>query len=215
MGVRTGLDESLAFTALLELDPEGFGKLGMADAAKMRQELQDAYYASDSTNLFSYARVWLAGRQEASAAPEDALDRDPAIGPVRDLERGSVPPMVTGRTVGDAHHPRPERDGQVKMAGTGGLAPATGPEPLTEEQLSAAAQREARIITLGGRTGRLTGYKTREGDPYVSFDSGQEYAIPPHRIAGVVSTAEEDAAFVNQREAERYGGNQEQAQRQG
>jgi hypothetical protein len=48
---------------------------------------------------------------------------------------------------------------------------------VTEAQVSEAAQREARITTTGGRTGKLTGYKDQKANPYVAFDDGSEYAI--------------------------------------
>jgi hypothetical protein len=49
---------------------------------------------------------------------------------------------------------------------------------VSEAQVSEAAQREARITTVGGHTGTLTGYRSLQGDPYVRFDSnGSEYAV--------------------------------------
>jgi hypothetical protein len=52
----------------------------------------------------------------------------------------------------------------------------------SEAEISAAAQREARVTTMGGRTGTLTGYKDQKGNPYVAFDGGSEYAIRPDAI---------------------------------
>ncbi len=58
MGKPSPIDETLAFTALLELDPD-FGKLTMAEAATMRDRLQNDFYASDASNLFDYAKGWV------------------------------------------------------------------------------------------------------------------------------------------------------------
>lgn len=66
MGQRTGLDETLAFTALLELDPEGFGKLGDPEATAMRQQLQEDFYASPAKNIYEYTKGWLAARETAA-----------------------------------------------------------------------------------------------------------------------------------------------------
>jgi hypothetical protein len=55
----TDLDPSLAFTALLELDPE-FGKLAVEDGHKRQQQLLAAWYAQgDIRNLMDFTRAWL------------------------------------------------------------------------------------------------------------------------------------------------------------
>jgi hypothetical protein len=57
----TDLDPSLAFTALLELDP-GFGKNNVEQGAVRRQQLLEAYHAQDEVrNLWDFTKLWLAG----------------------------------------------------------------------------------------------------------------------------------------------------------
>lgn len=72
MGQRTPMDETLAFTALLELDPGGFGKLSMHDATAMRRQVQEDFYASDAKNMFEYTKGWLAAREIAAQASAEA-----------------------------------------------------------------------------------------------------------------------------------------------
>jgi len=73
-GESLRLDESLAFTALLELDPEGFGKLGQDEGTAMRRELQEDFYASDAKNMYEYTKEWLAARELAAQAPAGQWD---------------------------------------------------------------------------------------------------------------------------------------------
>jgi hypothetical protein len=54
------IDPSLAYTALLELDPE-FGKRTVAEGAARRAKLLTAYYAQDTVrNLWDFTPQWLA-----------------------------------------------------------------------------------------------------------------------------------------------------------
>jgi hypothetical protein len=57
--IPTNLDPSLAFTALLEMDPEMRGRTS-AEGAAVRRELLDAYYAQDAVrNLWDFTRWYL------------------------------------------------------------------------------------------------------------------------------------------------------------
>jgi hypothetical protein len=58
----TDLDPSLAFTALLDLDPS-YGKLDHVAAADERSALLDAWYHQVAIrNMHAFARQWLQGR---------------------------------------------------------------------------------------------------------------------------------------------------------
>jgi hypothetical protein len=71
MATRTPIDRSLAFTALLELDPEGFGKSGPEGGQTITTFLKD-WYASDAKDMYAYCKEWLAGRQEAAKGQTEA-----------------------------------------------------------------------------------------------------------------------------------------------
>jgi hypothetical protein len=59
---RNPLDRSAAFTALLELDPEGFGKSSDPDSTKTITTFLDDFYQSGATNMYAYCREWLDDR---------------------------------------------------------------------------------------------------------------------------------------------------------
>jgi hypothetical protein len=72
---RYPLDRSAAFTALLELDRDGFGKQDMEASGKAIDEFLESWYASDSKDMYKHAQTWLAERQEAAGhAPERQRD---------------------------------------------------------------------------------------------------------------------------------------------
>jgi hypothetical protein len=59
-----GIDPSLAFTALMQLDPE-FRSRTAEEGARVRRELLEAYYAQEETrNLWDFTPAWLARRAE-------------------------------------------------------------------------------------------------------------------------------------------------------
>jgi hypothetical protein len=85
MAQRNPLDRSLAFTALLEQDPEGFGKMSDPEAGQMMSDLLTDFYESSDADMWKYTQRWLAGRQEAAEraadvpgpqAPEPASQED-------------------------------------------------------------------------------------------------------------------------------------------
>ena len=88
MGKPSPIDETLAFTALLELDPD-FGKLTMAEAATMRDRLQNDFYASDATNLFEYAKGWVQVDHidREFLAEREAANRSAEVVPFQELPR--------------------------------------------------------------------------------------------------------------------------------
>ena len=73
---RYPLDRSAAFTALLELDAEGFGKQDMDASGKTITKFLDDWCASDSTNMYKYAQGWLKERQEAAQRAPEAPGAD-------------------------------------------------------------------------------------------------------------------------------------------
>ena len=88
---RNPLDRSAAFTALLELDPDGFGKSSHPESTKTITTFLDDFYRSGATNMYAYCREWLDARddqvletirqaeevQAAEAAPPAAEARVP------------------------------------------------------------------------------------------------------------------------------------------
>src|SRR5258708_15128513 len=81
---RSPLDRSAAFTALLELDPEGFAKSSDPESTKTITTFLEDFRESGATNLYTYCREWL-----------DARD-DQVLETVRQVEEGqgaeAVPP---------------------------------------------------------------------------------------------------------------------------
>ena len=68
---RFPLDRSAAFTVLLQLDGDGFGKQGMRESDKTVSAFLEDWYQADSTKMWDYARQWLDRRQKAAQrAPE-------------------------------------------------------------------------------------------------------------------------------------------------
>jgi hypothetical protein len=61
---RNPLDRSAAFTALLELDPEGFGKSSDPNTTKTITTFLDDFYQSAATNMYTYCREWLDARDD-------------------------------------------------------------------------------------------------------------------------------------------------------
>jgi hypothetical protein len=61
---RNPLDRSAAFTALLELDPEGFGKSSDPETTKTISMFLDDFYQSGATNMYTYCRQWLDARDD-------------------------------------------------------------------------------------------------------------------------------------------------------
>jgi hypothetical protein len=70
---RNPLDRSAAFTALLELDPEGFGKQDMDTSGKTITTFLADFYESDATNMYTYAQSWLSERQGATQREAEQL----------------------------------------------------------------------------------------------------------------------------------------------
>jgi hypothetical protein len=61
---RNPLDRSAAFTALLDLDPEGFGKSSDPESTKTITTFLDDFYQSSATNMHAYCRQWLDARDD-------------------------------------------------------------------------------------------------------------------------------------------------------
>jgi hypothetical protein len=84
---RYPLDRSAAFTALLELDRDGFGKQDMRESDKTVSAFLEDWYQADSTNMWDYARQWLERRQEvAQRAPEAEAGVGPGEDPHQELQ---------------------------------------------------------------------------------------------------------------------------------
>jgi hypothetical protein len=62
---RNPLDRSAAFTCLLELDPEGFGKQDMNTSGQTISRFLEDFYQSGQTRMYDYAQQWLAEPQVA------------------------------------------------------------------------------------------------------------------------------------------------------
>ena len=61
---RNPLDRSAAFTALLELDSEGFGKTSDPENTKTITAFLNDFYQSGATNMYAYCREWLDARDD-------------------------------------------------------------------------------------------------------------------------------------------------------
>jgi len=61
---RNPLDRSAAFTALLELDPEGFGKSSDPETTTTITTFLGDFYQSGATNMYAYCREWLDARDD-------------------------------------------------------------------------------------------------------------------------------------------------------
>jgi len=61
---RNPLDRSAAFTALLELNPEGFGKQDTKTSGETITTFLDDFYESGATNMYTYCREWLDARDD-------------------------------------------------------------------------------------------------------------------------------------------------------
>src|SRR5258708_9540225 len=71
---RNPLDRSAAFTCLLELDPEGFGKQDMNTSGQTISRFLEDFYQSGQTRMYEYAQQWLAEPRE-SARPREAASK--------------------------------------------------------------------------------------------------------------------------------------------
>lgn len=72
------LDPSLAFTALLELDPL-FGNDGAANTPERRRALLEAWWAQNTvTNFWSFSRQWLFEEKVAAAGRQLQHDKEAA-----------------------------------------------------------------------------------------------------------------------------------------
>lgn len=69
---RYPLDRSAAFTCLLELSPDGFGKTSEPATGEIITGLLEDFYASGQTRMYEYTRQWL-------SEPEELADRFPAL----------------------------------------------------------------------------------------------------------------------------------------
>lgn len=75
------LDRSAAFTALLELDPEGFGKQDAEASSRAITEFLEDWYAADSTSMWDYAGSgWSAAGRPLSALQMPPGRRHPSSG---------------------------------------------------------------------------------------------------------------------------------------
>ncbi len=69
---RNPLDRSAAFTCLLELDPEGFGKQDMNTSGQTISRFLEDFHQSGQTRMYEYAQQWL---PEESAQPGEAASK--------------------------------------------------------------------------------------------------------------------------------------------
>lgn len=83
---ETGIDRSLAFTALFEMDPEFAHR---TDGSRQINELLEAWYAQEGVrNMWNFAKQWLMERRLRAAGRrlEDELS---AAGDNRDLRQAA------------------------------------------------------------------------------------------------------------------------------
>jgi len=94
---RNPLDRSAAFTALLELDPKGFGESSDPESTKTITTFLDDFYESGATNMYAYCREWLEARD------------DKVLETVRQAEEAqtaeAIPPAAETRALEDPDKP--------------------------------------------------------------------------------------------------------------
>ena len=71
---RYPLDRSAAFTALLHLAPEGFGKSSDPETTKTISEFLESWYGSDDTDMYKHAQNWLTERQHGAQRAADGAE---------------------------------------------------------------------------------------------------------------------------------------------
>src|SRR5258708_6767966 len=71
---RNPLDRSAAFTCLLELDPENFGKQDMNTSGQTISRLLEDFHQSGQSRMYDYAQQWLA--EPAAEAGSPAVEAD-------------------------------------------------------------------------------------------------------------------------------------------
>jgi hypothetical protein len=69
---RYPLDRSAAFTVLLDLDPEGFGKTSEPETGETITSFLEDFYGSGQTRMYEYGKEWLGERREPAQAREAA-----------------------------------------------------------------------------------------------------------------------------------------------
>lgn len=62
MKAKNGLDRSAMFTALLDLSTV-YGLLDTREGAQVTTEALEAWYASPSTNMYSFTKNWIMTQQ--------------------------------------------------------------------------------------------------------------------------------------------------------
>src|SRR5260370_26562959 len=112
---RSPLDRAGAFTALLELDPEGFAKSSDPESTKTITTFLEDFYESGATNMYTYCREWLDARddqvletvrqaEEVQAA--EAVPPAPETGVPEGADKPWEAPAHVNRSV-DAWHSAP------------------------------------------------------------------------------------------------------------
>jgi hypothetical protein len=88
---RNALDRSAAFTALLELDPEGFGKQDMNTSGETITTFLEGFYQSGATNMYTYCREWLDARDDQALKTARQAEEVQAAEAVAPATKAEVP----------------------------------------------------------------------------------------------------------------------------
>ena len=95
---RNPLDRSAAFTALLELDPEGFGKSSDPETTKTITTFLDDFHESGATNMYTHCRQWLDARDDqVLETARQAEEVQTTEAPTTELEDPDKPWQVTAQ----------------------------------------------------------------------------------------------------------------------
>src|SRR5262245_26522114 len=110
---RNPLDRSLAFTTLLELDPEGFGKSSDPEGAQTITTFLGDFYQSGATNMYTYCREWLDARDDqvveiVRQAEEAQAAEPPTPGPLSTPEAEAAYEAEYGPLAPGGYDPEPE-----------------------------------------------------------------------------------------------------------
>jgi hypothetical protein len=206
---RNPLDRSLAFTALLDLDPEGFGKSSDPEGAQTITTFLGDFYDSGARNMYTYAQSWLSERREATqrvTAGEAEQFREAAE---RYQLNAEVP---SGRTAeGDpvyqeAEPEAPDKPWQVTAQVQRTVTDARGGQWQSSRQVPAFTIPRALAYAKGDAEAKAREIINPYGEPYdIHMDVTTDYVTPerqPEAGRQVLDGDEQQLEAVQEGQAE-------------
>lgn len=155
MGTRSPLDRSAAHEALLYTSPE-FPHAGLDRGSQIITEFLEAFYASDSKNMYDFATTWrpylcaLCGKASASAVQCTECSTDGQGGPAFRVEPGEQVRFIEQPEVRFAHE-LPPSDNPASLPAYD-FDDGPGMKGYTRG-LGSPRSRQARATTRDGKMG--------------------------------------------------------------